>query len=103
VERASLLLDRLGLQNKKNLKPAELSGGEQQRVAIARALINKPSLLLADEPTGNLDSKSSQEVVKILKELNEEGLTIILVTHDPEIAKSAKKVKFLKDGVFVEE
>jgi putative ABC transport system ATP-binding protein len=103
VERASLLLDRLGLQNKQNLKPAELSGGEQQRVAIARALINKPSLLLADEPTGNLDSKSSQEVVKILKELNEEGLTIILVTHDPEVAKSAKKVKFLKDGVFVEE
>jgi ABC-type lipoprotein export system ATPase subunit len=103
VERASLLLDRLGLQNKKNLKPAELSGGEQQRVAIARALITKPSLLLADEPTGNLDSKSSQEVVKILKELNEEGLTIILVTHDPEVAKSAKKVKFLKDGVFVEE
>jgi len=103
VERASLLLERLGLKNKKNLKPAELSGGEQQRVAIARALINKPSLLLADEPTGNLDSKSSQEVVKILKELNEEGLTIILVTHDPEVAKSAKKVKFLKDGVFVEE
>ncbi len=103
VERASLLLDRLGLQNKKNSKPAELSGGEQQRVAIARALINKPSLLLADEPTGNLDSKSSLEVVKILKELNEEGLTIILVTHDPEVAKSAKKVKFLKDGVFVEE
>ncbi len=103
IERASALLDRLGLSRKKNLKPSELSGGEQQRVAIARALINKPSVLLADEPTGNLDSKSSEEVVKILKELNEEGLTIILVTHDKEVAKQAKRIKFLKDGVFVDE
>jgi len=100
--RAQALLERLGLADKMHLKPAELSGGQQQRVAIARALINKPSLLLADEPTGNLDSKSSQEVVKILKELNEEGLTIILVTHDPEVAKNSKKIKILKDGVFVE-
>ena len=100
--RAQALLERLGLADKMHLKPAELSGGQQQRVAIARALINKPSLLLADEPTGNLDSKSSQEVVKILKELNEEGLTIILVTHDPEVAKTSKKIKILKDGVFVE-
>jgi len=103
IERVSALLDRLGLSRKKNLKPSELSGGEQQRVAIARALINKPSVLLADEPTGNLDSKSSEEVVKILKELNEEGLTIILVTHDKEVAKQAKRIKFLKDGVFVDE
>jgi len=101
-ERAKKLLIRLGLEKRINAKPSELSGGEQQRVAIARALITKPKLLLADEPTGNLDSKSSQEVMNIFKELNEEGLTIIMVTHDPEIAKFAQKIKIIKDGVFVE-
>jgi len=101
-DRALQLLTRLGLEKRINAKPSELSGGEQQRVAIARALITKPKLLLADEPTGNLDSKSSQEVMKIFKELNEEGLTIIMVTHDPEIAKFAQKIKIIKDGVFVE-
>uniref|UniRef100_A0A7C4NRL3 ABC transporter ATP-binding protein n=1 Tax=Thermodesulfobacterium geofontis TaxID=1295609 RepID=A0A7C4NRL3_9BACT len=101
-DRALQLLTRLGLEKRINAKPSELSGGEQQRVAIARALITKPKLLLADEPTGNLDSKSSQEVMKIFKELNEEGLTIIMVTHDPEIAKFAQKIKIIKDGVFIE-
>ena len=101
-ERALQLLTRLGLEKGINAKPSELSGGEQQRVAIVRALITKPKLLLADEPTGNLDSKSSQEVMKIFKELNEEGLTIIMVTHNPEIAKFAQRIKIIKDGVFVE-
>lgn len=96
------LLERLGLIDKVYARPSELSGGQQQRVAIARALINKPKLLLADEPTGNLDTQSSAEVMKIFKELNKEGLTIILVTHDPEIAKNAKKIKIIVDGVFVE-
>ncbi|MCS7279066.1 MAG: ABC transporter ATP-binding protein [Thermodesulfobacteriaceae bacterium] len=96
------LLERLGLIDKIHAKPSELSGGQQQRVAIARALINKPKLLLADEPTGNLDTQSSSEVMKIFKELNQEGLTIILVTHDPEIAKNAKEIKIIVDGVFVE-
>lgn len=97
------LLGRLGLRDKINLKPSELSGGEQQRVAIARALINSPKLLLADEPTGNLDSINSKEVMRIFKELNEEGITIILVTHDPEIAKYGKRLKIIKDGKFLDE
>ncbi|MCS7199117.1 MAG: ABC transporter ATP-binding protein [Caldimicrobium sp.] len=102
IYRAQGLLDRLGLKNHINLKPAELSGGQQQRVAIARALINNPSLLLADEPTGNLDSQSSREVMDILTELNKEGLTIIIVTHDSEVAKRANRIKILKDGLFIE-
>lgn len=100
-KKALQLLIRLGLEKRINAKPGELSGGEQQRVAIARALITKPTLLLADEPTGNLDSKSSQEVMNIFKELNEEGLTIIMVTHDPEIAKFAQRIKIIKDGIFI--
>lgn len=102
VELAHRLLEKLGLSDKKNHKPSELSGGQQQRVAIARALINKPSLLLADEPTGNLDSQSSNEVMKVLEELNKEGLTIIMVTHEREIAQRAKQIKFLKDGQLLE-
>lgn len=101
--KALKLLERLGLKDKINLKPSELSGGEQQRVAIARALINDPKLLLADEPTGNLDSINSKEVMRIFKELNEEGITIILVTHDPEIAKYGKRLKIIKDGRFLDE
>jgi len=102
-KKAVELLKRLGLEKRINAKPNELSGGEQQRVAIARALITNPKLLLADEPTGNLDSKSSQEVMSIFKELNENGITIIMVTHDPEIADFAKKVKIIKDGTFIKE
>lgn len=101
-DRAMFLLEKLNLADKTNFKPAELSGGQQQRVAIARALINNPKLILADEPTGNLDSKSGQEVIDIFENLNNQGITIIIVTHDPEIAKRAKKIKFLKDGKFVE-
>ena len=100
-KKAIELLKRLGLEKRINAKPNELSGGEQQRVAIARALITNPKLLLADEPTGNLDSKNSQEVMSIFKELNENGITIIMVTHDPEIADFAKKVKIIKDGTFI--
>ncbi len=103
IQRAHELLEKLGLGDKKNHKPAELSGGQQQRVAIARALINNPTLLLADEPTGNLDSQSSEEVIKIFENLNKEGLTIIMVTHEREIAQRAKKIKFLKDGKFIED
>jgi len=102
-ERAVALLERLGLADRIYAKPTELSGGQQQRVAIARALITSPKLLLADEPTGNLDSASSKEVMNIFKELNAGGLTIIMVTHDPEIAKTGKKIKFIKDGIFVDE
>lgn len=102
VKKAEKLLERLGLKNKINLKPAELSGGQQQRVAIARALINQPVLLLADEPTGNLDSESSKEVMDILEELNKEGLTIIMVTHELDIASRAKNKKILRDGIFID-
>jgi len=102
-KKAVELLKRLRLEKRINAKPNELSGGEQQRVAIARALITNPKLLLADEPTGNLDSKSSQEVMNIFKELNENGITIIMVTHDPEIADFAKKIKIIKDGTFIKE
>ncbi len=102
-EKALELLKRLGLEKRINAKPSELSGGEQQRVAIARALINNPRLLLADEPTGNLDSQTTQEVMSIFKELNEKGLTVIIVTHDPEVAKFAKRIKLIKDGVFIKQ
>ncbi len=102
-ERAKELLIQLGLEKRINAKPSELSGGEQQRVAIARALITKPKLLLADEPTGNLDSKSSQEVMNIFKELNKNGITIIMVTHDAEVARFAQKIKIIKDGIFIEQ
>ena len=102
-KRAISLLESLGLGESIHAKPKELSGGQQQRVAIARALITNPKLLLADEPTGNLDSASSKEVMNIFKELNAEGLTIIMVTHDPEIAKNGKRIKIIADGIFVDE
>ncbi len=100
VERARRLLERLGLGERMNFKPSQLSGGQQQRVAIARALIGEPSLILADEPTGNLDASSSREVMSIFKELNQEGTTIVMTTHDPETAKVAKSVKVLRNGKF---
>jgi len=102
VKRAEELLTRLGLGDRLDARPAELSGGQQQRVAIARALINQPKLLLADEPTGNLDTKSSEEVLKIFEELNQTGLTIIMVTHDPEVAQRAQRIKTIRDGKFIE-
>lgn len=88
----------MGLKERINYKPNELSGGQQQRVAIARALINDPAVILADEPTGNLDSESSKEVMNILKALHGQGRTIVVVTHDINIARNAGRIIFLKDG-----
>lgn len=96
--RAKSLLDKLGLSHRINFHPNQLSGGEQQRVAISRALINQPRLILADEPTGNLDSKSGQEVMEVLQDLNEEGNTILMVTHEKYVAKCARRILELKDG-----
>ena len=98
-QRMSELLKATGLEGKRNRLPRELSGGEQQRVAIARALFAKPEVVLADEPTGNLDAKSSKAICELLKEVNKsEQSAILLVTHDPQVAACAKKVAFLKDG-----
>lgn len=97
--RAEDLLARFGLGDRLDHDPSQLSGGERQRVAIARALINRPQLLLADEPTGNLDSKTSKEVLRLFQQLHDEGLTIILVTHDPTVARHAKRIIHIHDGV----
>lgn len=97
--RAKKLLEKVGLSHRLKHKPNQLSGGEQQRVAIVRALINQPRLILADEPTGNLDSKSGQEVMEVLQNLNKEGNTIIMVTHELYVAQCAKRILTLQDGV----
>ena len=98
VRRAREALDLVGLGDRAGHYPSQLSGGQQQRVAIARALVNRPSILLADEPTGNLDSRTSVEVMEIFQELNEQGLTIILVTHEHDIAQFARRVLVFRDG-----
>jgi putative ABC transport system ATP-binding protein len=98
-KRAQDLLERVGLKDRMNHKPAELSGGQQQRVAIARALANNPTFLLLDEPTGNIDSKTAQEVIDLVKKLNETGVTIIMVTHDQHLASEAKRTLQMFDGV----
>ena len=100
-ERALRLLDRVGLGGRETHTPAELSGGQQQRVAIARALMNEPPVLLADEPTGNLDTKSSVEVMELFTELSHEGVTIVMVTHEDDIAAYAKRHLVMKDGKLV--
>ena len=102
-ERATELLEALGLEDRLNHKPNELSGGQQQRVAIARALSNNPEVILADEPTGNLDSKTGKFVVEFLEKLNKKGKTIVLVTHDQELVKYAKRIIYLKDGKIIKE
>ncbi len=101
-KRSNQLLERLGILTQSHKHPWELSGGQQQRVAIARALVNTPTLLLADEPTGNLDSSSGQEVLKIMSEFNQQGQTILMVTHDPLAAAEAKQVLFIHDGCLVD-
>lgn len=101
IEMAKKMLERLGLGGRIYHYPSQLSGGEQQRVAIARALVNQPSLILADEPTGNLDSKTNEEIMNLFEELNAEGITIVLITHDKEIASHAKRLVQIKDGMIV--
>jgi putative ABC transport system ATP-binding protein len=98
VERAVEALRMVGLADRAQHFPSQMSGGQQQRVAIARALVNRPSILLADEPTGNLDSRTSVEIMQILQELNDRGLTIVLVTHEHDIAQFAKRVLIFRDG-----
>ena len=98
LSRAEEVLNKVGLSGRLSHKPTELSGGEQQRVAIARALVNSPSILFADEPTGNLDSKTGKEVLEIFKELNEKGQTIVVITHEHTIAKQSQRTITIKDG-----
>ncbi|SMO65120.1 putative ABC transport system ATP-binding protein [Balnearium lithotrophicum] len=100
-ERAKELLSRLGMEERLSFKPEELSGGQKQRTAIARALINSPEIILADEPTGQLDTASGRAVLEIFKELNSEGKTVVVVTHDPEVARQAKRVIRIQDGAIV--
>jgi putative ABC transport system ATP-binding protein len=97
-ERARSLLEMVGLEERTTHLPSQLSGGQRQRVAIARALANDPALILADEPTGNLDSKSGEDVLQIFKHLNKEGRTVVMVTHDPNVAKLTERIVKMKDG-----
>ncbi len=101
AEKAKAILEKLGLGDRLQNHPNQLSGGQQQRVAIARALINHPSIILADEPTGNLDTKTGEQILEIFRDLHQEGNTIIMVTHDPGLAKKADRQIYIKDGEIV--
>ena len=102
--RAIDVLERVGLGDRLDHHPGQLSGGQQQRVAIARSLVNNPSILMCDEPTGNLDTRTSKEVIQLFREMNEEsGITVILVTHDQDVARCARRVIVLRDGEVVED
>lgn len=101
-KKARELVEMVGLRERMNYKPSEMSGGQQQRVAIARALVNDPSLILADEPTGNLDSVTGDEIMGIFEDLHKKGRTIVMITHDPELAEYADRVVHLKDGIIVD-
>lgn len=92
-------LHRVGLKGRENNQPSQLSGGQQQRVAIARALVTNPAILLADEPTGNLDSRTSEEIMGIFQQLNDDGKTVVLITHEPDIAQHAKRIVAVRDGL----
>ncbi len=100
-DRATVALTRVGLANRLNNKPTQLSGGQQQRVAIARAIVNRPVVLLADEPTGALDSRTTQEVLDIFGELNSTGITVVMVTHEPEVARQTQRIVWFRDGEVV--
>jgi len=102
-ERARDLLERVGLGHRLHHTPMEISGGEAQRVAIARALVNNPSILLADEPTGNLDTRTGAAILAMFDDLNREGRTVILVTHDPEVARHARRILHIRDGEIVKD
>jgi len=101
-DRATKALERVGLGDRVNFRPTQLSGGQKQRVAIARAMVNHPKILLADEPTGALDSKSGEQIMELFDSLNEEGVTIVMITHDPRIAAKAKRIVRIIDGEIYE-
>jgi putative ABC transport system ATP-binding protein len=102
-QRAEAALAAVGMADRLNHQPAELSGGQQQRAAVARAIVTNPTMILADEPTGNLDSRSTEEVLRIFSRLNQEGRTVVLITHEPDVAEQAKRVVHLSDGEIVED
>ncbi|MBE9039866.1 ABC transporter ATP-binding protein [Oscillatoriales cyanobacterium LEGE 11467] len=102
-ERATIALTRVGLESRLHNRPNQLSGGQQQRVAIARAIVNRPVLLLADEPTGALDTQTTQEVMEIFTELNNSGITIVMVTHEPEVARLTQRIVWFRDGCVIHE
>ena len=103
VERAHAALAAVGLADRESHKPSEMSGGQQQRVAIARALINRPPILLADEPTGALDSKTGEEILALFKRLQQEQHTVVLITHDPDVAHHCDRIFVMRDGQLSEE
>lgn len=102
-EKALLALDKVGLSDRVHHKPNEISGGQKQRVAIARAIVNNPNVIMADEPTGNLDSKSTNDIISIFQKLNDEGATVVMVTHEPDVAQYSKRIVTFKDGEIVKD